>query len=149
MPTTIRLSRGGTKKRPYYRMVVTDSRQPRDSGYIEKVGVYNPLLAKDNDKRVELNKERIQYWLSKGAQASETAARFLRAAGLLDAKPTFVSKPKGSNLKKKAADALAAAQAKEQEAREAAEAAKNAPKEEAPAAEEAAAPAAEGEAPAA
>lgn len=135
MPTTIRMSRGGTKKRPYYRIVVTDSRQPRDSGYIEKLGTYSPLLGKDNDKRVELNKERIQYWLSKGAQTSETVARFLRGAGLLNAKPAFVPKAKGTGLKKKAADALAAAQAAEAEAKAAAEAAAAAPTEEAPAAD--------------
>ena len=141
MPTTIRLSRGGTKKVPYYRIVVTDSRKPRDSGYIERVGTYNPLLPKGDDKRVKLDAEKIKTWLSKGAQTSEAVARFLRAAGLLTAKPTFVAKPKGSNLKKKAQAAIDAAKAKEEEARAAAEAEKaaaEAPKEEAPAAEEAA-----------
>ena len=67
MPTTIRMSRAGTKKRPYYRIVVTNSRSPRDSKFIEKIGTYNPLLASDDAKRVTIDSERANYWLSVGA----------------------------------------------------------------------------------
>lgn len=103
MPTTIRMSRGGSKGHPYYRIVATNSRSPRDSNFIEKLGTYSPLLAKDDPKRVNVNEERVKYWLSTGAQVSETVARFLRAKGLLAAKPRFVPKEKGTGSKKKAA----------------------------------------------
>ena len=73
----IRLARGGAKKRPYYSIVVADSHSPRDGRFIEKVGAYNPLLAKDNPGRVTLKTERIQEWLSKGAQPTDRVARFL------------------------------------------------------------------------
>ena len=126
MATALRFSRGGSKKTPYYRLVATDSRSPRDSKFIEKLGTYNPLLAKDDAKRFTVNEERLKHWLSVGAQPSETVARFLRTAGLLQSKPAFAVKAKGTGMKKKAADAAAAA----------AEAAK------APAAEAEAAPAA-------
>src|SRR5690606_27899318 len=78
MSLKIRFSRGGTKKRPYYRLVVTNSRSPRDSKYIEKLGAYNPLLAKDDANRVSVKEDRIKHWLGIGALPSETAARFLR-----------------------------------------------------------------------
>ncbi len=77
----IRLTRGGAKKRPYYSIVVADSHSPRDGRFIEKVGAYNPLLAKDRTDRVTLKVERIQDWLSKGAQPTDRVARFLEAAG--------------------------------------------------------------------
>jgi small subunit ribosomal protein S16 len=82
MALAIRLSRGGAKKRPYYRIVVADSRSPRDGRFIEKLGTYNPLLAKDSPERVKLDTDRIQHWLSVGAQPSDRVLRFLDAAGI-------------------------------------------------------------------
>ena len=82
MAVSIRLSRGGSKKRPYYRIVVADARSPRDGNFIEKIGTYNPLLAKDDDKRVVLDGERAKHWLSVGAQPTDRVARFLDAAGV-------------------------------------------------------------------
>jgi len=82
MSMKIRLARGGSKKRPHYAIVATDSRNPRDGRFIEKLGSYNPLLAKDAEGRVKLNVERIQYWLSHGAQPTDRIVRFLEAAGL-------------------------------------------------------------------
>src|SRR5258708_33013692 len=82
MALAIRLTRGGAKKRPYYRIVVADSRAPRDGRFIEKLGTYNPLLAKDSPERVKLDAERISHWLSVGAQPSDRVLRFLDAAGL-------------------------------------------------------------------
>jgi small subunit ribosomal protein S16 len=129
MSTALRFSRGGSKKNPYYRLVATDSRSPRDSKFIEKLGTYNPVLPKTDAKRFTINEERLKHWLSVGAQPSETVARFLRNAGIITAKPKFVAKAKGTGAKKKAQDAAAAAAA--------------------PAAEAPAAPAAEAAAPAA
>src|SRR4051812_25165713 len=82
MALAIRLTRGGAKKRPYYRIVVADSRAPRDGRFIEKLGSYNPLLAKDSPERVKLDADRISHWLSVGAQPSDRVLRFLDAAGL-------------------------------------------------------------------
>jgi small subunit ribosomal protein S16 len=82
----IRLARGGSKKRPFYRIVAADSRMPRDGRYIERLGTYNPLLPKDSDERVKMNVERIQYWLSEGAQVTDRVSRFLETAGILDKK---------------------------------------------------------------
>src|ERR671926_1085323 len=82
MSLKIRLTRGGAKKRPYYRIVVADSRSPRDGRFIEKVGTYNPLLAKDSPERVKLDTDRIQHWLSVGAQPTDRVLRFLDAAGI-------------------------------------------------------------------
>ena len=82
MAVAIRLARGGSKKRPYYRIVVADSRNARDGRFIEKVGTYNPLLAKDSPERVKLDNERISHWLSVGAKPSDRVLRFLDAAGL-------------------------------------------------------------------
>ena len=82
MAVAIRLARGGSKKRPYYRLVVADSRNARDGRFIEKVGTYNPLLAKDSPERVKLDADRITHWLSVGAQPSDRVARFLDAAGI-------------------------------------------------------------------
>ncbi|NPD15444.1 30S ribosomal protein S16 [Xinfangfangia sp. D13-10-4-6] len=86
MAMKIRLARGGSKKRPFYAIVASDSRMPRDGRFIEKLGTYNPLLAKDNETRVVLNVERIQYWLGQGAQATDRVQRFLEAAGLKEKK---------------------------------------------------------------
>jgi len=82
MALSIRLSRGGSKKRPYYRIVVADARSPRDGKFIEKIGNYNPLLAKDAENRVVLDGERAKYWLSNGAQPTDRVARFLDQAGV-------------------------------------------------------------------
>ena len=82
MIVSIRLSRGGAKKRPYYRIVVADSRNARDGRFIEKVGTYTPLLAKDSPERVKLDADRISHWLSVGAQPSDRVQRVLAAAGL-------------------------------------------------------------------
>jgi small subunit ribosomal protein S16 len=82
MSLKIRLARMGTKKRPQYRVVVADSRYPRDGRFIEKLGTYNPMLPKDSQERVNLDLERVQHWLSKGAQPSDRVLRFLDAAGI-------------------------------------------------------------------
>ena len=79
----IRLARGGAKKRPYYSIVIADSHSPRDGRFIEKVGAFNPLLKKDDPKRITLNTERIGQWLGKGAQPTDRVARFLSAQGLV------------------------------------------------------------------
>lgn len=86
MSMKIRLARGGSKKRPHYAIVASDSRMPRDGRFLEKLGTYNPLLAKDSEERVKLNVERVKYWLSQGAQATDRVARFLEAAGLTEKK---------------------------------------------------------------
>jgi len=82
MSLSIRLTRGGAKKRPYYRIVVANSRSPRDGRFIEKIGSYNPLLAKDSPDRVKLDGDRARHWLSVGAQPTDRVARFLDAAGV-------------------------------------------------------------------
>lgn len=82
MALSIRLSRGGSKKRPYYRIVVADARSPRDGKFIEKIGNYNPLLGKDDEKRVVLDAERAKHWIGVGAQPTDRVARFLDKAGV-------------------------------------------------------------------
>lgn len=82
MALSMRLSRGGSKKRPYYRIVVADARSPRDGKFIEKIGTYNPLLAKDSPERVKLDTERAKHWLSVGAQPTDRVARFLDVTGV-------------------------------------------------------------------
>lgn len=84
MAMKIRLARGGSKKRPHYAIVATDSRMPRDGRFLEKLGTYNPLLAKDSEDRVKLDVERAKFWLSQGAQPTERVQRFLEAAGALE-----------------------------------------------------------------
>ncbi|TBX19904.1 30S ribosomal protein S16 [Nioella sediminis] len=118
MAMKIRLARGGSKKRPFYRIVASDSRMPRDGRYIEKLGTYNPLLPKDSEDRVQMNMERVQYWLGEGAQPTDRVARFLEAAGV-------VEKKERANLKKGAPGkkALERAEEKAAKAAEAAEAA--------------------------
>lgn len=108
MSIALRFSRGGSKKRPFYRLVATDSRSPRDSKFLEKLGVYNPLLSKEDKNRFTVDAERVKYWLSVGATPSETAARFLRNAGLITTKPTYTAKAKGTGSKKKGGEAAAA-----------------------------------------
>ncbi len=143
MATVIRLARGGAKKKPFYRMVVADSRAPRNGDFIEKLGTFNPLLAKDNAARLVVNAERAKYWLGVGAQPSDRVARLF--AGLeLVAKPDFAGKPQKTRKKadkltrtEKAAKAQVEADAKAAAEKAAeAEAAKAAAA--APAAEEAA-----------
>jgi small subunit ribosomal protein S16 len=107
MSLKIRLARAGAKKRPFYRIVIADSRSPRDGRFIEIVGTYNPILPKGDEKRVTLNTERIQHWLSKGAQATDRVLRFLVAAGL--AKRTPRSNPKKAIPGKKAQERAGAA----------------------------------------
>ncbi|WP_439534309.1 30S ribosomal protein S16 [Polymorphobacter sp.] len=138
MSLAIRLARGGMKKRPYYRIVVTDSRNTRDGKFIEKIGTYNPLLPKDSTDRVKLDGERAAHWLSVGAQPSDRVARFLDAAGVRTREAK--NNPKKGEPGAKAKERLELAAQKATEAAEAAEAAKAA---EAEAAEAAAAAAAE------
>ncbi|WP_196233223.1 30S ribosomal protein S16, partial [Sphingomonas segetis] len=118
MAVSIRLSRGGAKKRPYYRIVVADSRNARDGRFIEKVGTYNPLLAKDSPERVKLDADRISHWLSVGAQPSDRVLRFLDAAGLRE-RPARTN-PKKGEPGEKAKERAEARATREAEAAEAA-----------------------------
>lgn len=110
MALKIRLARAGAKKQPYYRIVVADSRSPRDGKFIEKVGVYNPMLERDNEKRVVLQAERVKYWLSVGAQPTDRVAKFLGYANLAPM-PAFVETPVKSLPKKKAQERIKAEEA--------------------------------------
>ena len=83
MSMKIRLARGGSKKRPHYSIVATDSRNPRDGRFLEKLGTYNPLLARDSEERVKMNMDRVKHWLSMGAQPTDRIARMLEAAGVV------------------------------------------------------------------
>jgi small subunit ribosomal protein S16 len=137
MAISVRLSRGGAKKRPYYRVVVADARSPRDGKYLEQIGTYNPLLAKDDANRVKLNEDRARYWLGVGAQPTDRVARLLDVAGIRERAPT--NNPKRGEPGQKAKDRAEEKAAKLAEAEEAARAAAEAPAvEEAPQAEEAA-----------
>ena len=118
MTLKIRLARGGSKKRPYYQIVVADARSPRDGRFLEKVGSWNPMLAKDNDKRVELNADRIKEWIAKGAQPTDRVLRFMAEAGLATrdarnnpekAKPGKKAVERVKEKEMKAAEAAAAA----------------------------------------
>ncbi len=86
MAMKIRLARSGSKKRPFYRIVAADSRMPRDGRFIEKLGTYNPLLAKDREDRVKMDVERIKHWMDLGAQPTDRVSRFLEAAGIIEKK---------------------------------------------------------------
>ncbi len=134
MALAIRLARGGAKKRPYYRIVVADSRMPRDGRFIEKVGTYNPMLAKDDENRVNLLEDRIKEWIGKGARPSDRVSRFLEAAGVLDAKTR--NNPNKAKPGTKALERIEEKKEKAEAAKAAAEEAAAAPAEE-PAAEEA------------
>ena len=132
MALAIRLARGGAKKRPYYRIVVTDARNARDGKFLEKLGTYNPLLNKENPDRIKLDTERAAHWLSVGAQPSDRVARFLDAAGVRTraARSNPVKGVPGANAKEraevratKAAEAVDAAEAARVAAAEAAAAA--------------------------
>ena len=156
MAVAIRLSRGGAKKRPYYRIVVSDSRSARDGKYLEQIGTYNPLLAKDDENRVKIDADRAKHWLSVGAQPSDRVARFLDAAGVREraarnnpkkGEPGEAAKERAEERAAKAAEAEEAAAAEaaapepevEETVAEEAPAAEEATAEEAPAAEEVAA----------
>src|SRR5690606_10009192 len=104
MAMKIRLARGGSKKRPYYSIVATDSRMPRDGRFLEKLGTYNPLLPKDSEDRVRIDLDRVRHWLDRGAQPTDRVSRFLEAAG---ARP----KAERANLKKGEPGAKAKARA--------------------------------------
>ena len=110
MSLKIRLARAGAKKRPYYHIVIADSRSPRDGRFIEKVGSYNPMLPAEHAERIRLQDERIRHWLSEGALATDRVARFLGNAGLM-AKPAYAEQPKQSAPKKKAQERAKAAAA--------------------------------------
>lgn len=124
MSVSIRLSRGGAKKRPYYRIVVADSRASRDGKYLEQIGTYNPLLPKDNAERVKLNEDRARYWLGVGAQATDRVARFLDAAGVKErtARSNLKKGEQGEKARERAEEKAAKAAAAE-EAKQAAAAA--------------------------
>ncbi len=120
MSVAIRLSRGGSKKRPYYKVVVSNSRAPRDGKYLEQVGTYNPLLAKDDEKRVALIEDRVRYWLGVGAQPTDRVARMLDKAGIKEraatnnpnkAEPGKKAMERVEDKAKKAVDAAEAAAA--------------------------------------
>jgi small subunit ribosomal protein S16 len=135
MSVSLRLARGGSKKRPYYKIVVANSRSPRDGKYLEQVGTYNPLLAKDDENRVRLTEDRVRYWIGVGAQPTDRVARMLDKAGIKERAATL--NPQKAEPGKKAKDRAEEKAEKQREAEEAAAAAA-APVEEAPAAEEAA-----------
>ena len=120
MSLKIRLARGGAKKRPHYRIVVADSRMPRDGRYIERLGTYDPLLAKDNESRVTLKDERIRYWLDKGAKPTDRVAKFLGTAEIIPM-PAQKNNPQKAKPKAKAQERLAAATEAENASEEATE----------------------------
>jgi small subunit ribosomal protein S16 len=126
MAMKIRLARGGSKKRPFYRIVAADSRMPRDGRFIEKLGTYNPLLPKDSEDRIKMDLDRVKHWLDQGAQPTDRVSRFLEAAGVLDKKER--NNPQKAEPGKKAQDRAEEKAAKAAEAAEAAAA----PAEEAP-----------------
>lgn len=134
MALKIRLARAGSKKRPYYHIVVADVRSPRDGRFIEKVGAWNPILANDAD-RVKLDAERISHWLSNGAQPTDRVLRFLDSAGLL--KRPARNNPQKAEPGKKAQERVAAAKQALEDAAAKAAAAAAAPAPEAPAEEQA------------
>lgn len=116
MSMKIRLARGGSKKRPHYAIVAADSRMPRDGRFLEKLGTYDPMLAKDNENRIKIDLEKVKAWLAKGAQPTDRVARFLEAAGVLaktvrnNPKAGTPGKAMAERAKKKAEAAAAAAE---------------------------------------
>lgn len=142
MSLKIRMSRGGAKKRPFYRIVVADSRAPRDGRYIEKIGFHNPMMPRDHEERLRIDLDRAKHWLSVGAKPSPRVHRFLSDAGVME-KPVITEQtkknmPKAKEMERrrerdeKAREAAEAAAAAEAEAAEAAAAPEEAPAEEAP-----------------
>ncbi|OYX67200.1 MAG: 30S ribosomal protein S16 [Rhizobiales bacterium 32-66-11] len=113
MSLKIRLARGGAKKRPYYRIVIADARSPRDGRFIEKIGTFNPLLAKDSAERVVLDVEKAKAWLEKGAQPTDRVARFLDAQGLMtrEARSNLKKGEPGKKAQERAAERAKAAEA--------------------------------------
>ncbi|WP_431320711.1 30S ribosomal protein S16 [Rhizobium sp. YTU87027] len=118
MALKIRLARGGSKKRPYYHIVLADARSPRDGRFLESLGSWNPMLAKDNNARITLNNDRIKHWLEQGAQPTDRVLRFLNEAGLAKrdaknnpekAKPGKKAQERAAEKAQKAADAAEAA----------------------------------------
>ncbi len=109
MPVRIRLSRGGAKKRPFYRIVVADSRRARDGKFIDRIGIYNPMLPKDNPERVKIDIEKAKAWISKGAQPSNRVTLFLSNLGVLE-KPVITEKTKQHLPRKKTQEKIAAAE---------------------------------------
>lgn len=136
MALKIRLARGGTKKRPYYRIVVADTRRPRDGKFIEKVGTHDPMLAKDDENRLTFVKDRIEYWISVGAKPTDRVARFLLTIGIGDWK--HGNNPNRAKPGQKAQERIAEKAQAEEDAKAAAAEAAAAPAEEAPAEEAAA-----------
>jgi len=132
MAMKLRLARGGSKKRPFYRIVAADSRMPRDGRYIEKLGTYNPLLPKDSEDRVKMDIERVKHWLGEGARPTDRVSRMLEAAGVIDRKER--NNPKKGTPGQKAQERAEARAEKAAEA-SAAPAEEEAPAEEAPAEE--------------
>ncbi len=122
MALKIRLARGGSKKRPYYHVVVADVRAPRDGRFIEKVGAYNPLLAKDDEQRFTIKEERVKHWLSKGAKPTDRVARYLANGGLVEWQAG--NNPNKAKPGKKAQERIAEKEAAEEAKREAEAAAK-------------------------
>ena len=146
MATKIRLARGGSKKRPFYRIVIADERAPRDGNFIEKIGNFNPMVPKDHKERVVISKERAEHWLKVGAQPTDRVQRILADLGMMEA-PKITEKTKKHLPKAKAQERVKAkeeaALKAEEDAKAAAEAAKaeaEKPTEEAPAPSEDAAP---------
>ena len=121
MPVRIRLARGGAKKRPFYRIVVADSRRARDGKFIDQVGTYNPMLPKDSPERVKIDVEKTKDWIAKGAQPSDRVTLFLSKLDVVE-KPVITEKTKKHLPKKKAQERLAAAKEKEEAAKAEAEA---------------------------
>ena len=146
MATKIRLARGGSKKRPFYRIVIADERAPRDGNFIEKIGNFNPMVPKDHKERVIISKERAEHWLKVGAQPTDRVQRILADLGMMEA-PKITEKTKKHLPKAKAQERVKAkeeaALKAEEDVKAAAEAAKaeaEKPTEEAPAPSEDAAP---------
>jgi len=137
MATKMRLARGGSKKRPFYRIVIADERAPRDGNFIEKIGNFNPMVPKDHKERVVISKERAEHWLKVGAQPTDRVQRILAELGMMDA-PKFTEKTKKHLPKAKAQERTKAKEEAAVKAEEDAKAAAEAAKAEAekPAAEE-------------
>lgn len=136
MAVSIRLSRGGAKKRPYYKIVIANATAPRDGKYLEQVGTYNPILAKDDENRVRLIEDRVRYWLGVGAQPTDRVARLLDKAGIKErAASNNPNKAEPGKKAKERAEEKADKQREAEEAAAAAAAAAAAPAEEAPAEE--------------
>ena len=139
MALKIRLSRGGSKKRPFYRIVVAEAAAPRDGRYVERVGHYNPMVPKEHENRLSVNSDRVKFWMNKGAQPTDRVHKLLALADILKA-PEIREQPKKSAVGKKraereaeAAEAKAAAEAAAAEAPEKEASAEEAPAEDTPA----------------